>query len=100
MSVDHFTGVAAPDANTPDPVFLSVRPGQLVIVQNNHLTGESRDTDWWMGLVVFCEGGARKPDVNSLFQIADVDDGTIRWVNADLVSHILHGLDGLCANDH
>ena len=95
MSVDHFTGVAKPNANEPDPVFLSVKPGQLVIVQHNHLTGESPDRDWWMGQVVFCEGGARKPDVNSLFQIADVDDGTIRWVNADLVSHILHGLDGL-----
>ncbi|WP_186479410.1 DUF3104 domain-containing protein [Synechococcus sp. NOUM97013] len=95
MSVDHFTGVAAPDSDSPDPVFLSVRSGQLVIVQHNHLTGESPDNDWWMGMVVFCEGGARKPDVNSVFQIADVDDGTIRWVNADLVSHILHGLDGL-----
>ena len=99
MSVDHFTGVPAPSADAPDPVFLSVRSGQLVIVQNNHLTGESRDHDWWMGMVVFCEGGARKPDANSLFQIADVDDGTIRWVNADLVSHILHGLDGLVSND-
>ena len=36
-------------------------------------------------MVVFREGGARKPDVNSLFQIVDVDDSTIRWVNADMV---------------
>ena len=39
--------------------------------------------------------GARDPKVNSLFQIADVDNGTVRWVNADLVSHVVHGLDGV-----
>ena len=95
MGADNFTGAAAPDANAPDLIFLSVRSSQLMIVRHNHLTGESRDNDWWMGMMVLCEGGARKPDVNSLFQIADVDDGTIRWVNADLVRHILHELDGL-----
>ena len=55
------------------------------------------DGDWWMGQVVFCEGGARDPRVNSLFQIADVDDGCIHWVNADQVTHVLHGMDGLIA---
>ena len=55
------------------------------------------DGQWWMGQVVFCEGGARDPRVNSLFQIADVDDGCIHWVNADQVTHVLHGMDGLFA---
>ena len=50
-----------------------------------------------MGQVVFCEGGARDPRVNSLFQIADVDDGCIHWVNADQVTHVLHSMDGLIA---
>ncbi|KZR87331.1 hypothetical protein MITS9509_01181 [Synechococcus sp. MIT S9509] len=27
--------------------------------------------------------------MHNLFQIADVDSGVIRWVNADLVTHIL-----------
>ena len=55
----------------------------------------AKTDDWWMGQVVFCEGGARNPEVNSLFQIADVDDGSIRWVCADEVTHVLHGLDGI-----
>ena len=46
MSVDHFTRVAAPDADAPDPVFLSVRSGQLVIVQHDHMTGEAHKGDW------------------------------------------------------
>ena len=34
-------------------------------------------------------GAARDPFMHNLFQIADVDSGVIRWVNADLVTHIL-----------
>ena len=30
-----------------------------------------------------------RPVIHNLFQIADVDSGVIRWVNADLVTHIL-----------
>ena len=33
-------------------------------------------------------------DLRDLFQIADVDSGVIRWVNADLVTHILPGDPG------
>ena len=80
---------------SPEPVFLSVRPGQLVIVQSEARPGEISCDDWWMGQVLHCTGGARNPDNYNLFQIIDVDDGVIRWVNADLVSHILHSLDGL-----
>ena len=36
-----------------------------------------------------CGGGARDPSIHNLFQIADVDSGVIRWVNADLVTQIL-----------
>ena len=42
-----------------------------------------------MGQVIYCGGGARDPSIHNLFQIADVDSGVIRWVNADLVTHIL-----------
>jgi len=34
-------------------------------------------------------GAARDPSIHNLFQIADVDSGVIRWVNADLVTQIL-----------
>lgn len=96
MSVDHFSGVSAPNVIDAAPLFLSVKPGQFVIVQDTPPTGRQAQTDgWWMGQVIWCEGGARDPKANSLFQIADVDDGTVRWVNADLVTHVVHGLDGL-----
>ena len=45
--------------------------------------------DWWMGDVVFVEGGARNTKVPPLFQVANVDTGVIRWINADLVTHIV-----------
>ena len=86
-----------PDALYVPPVFLSVRPGDFVIVAKVTQVALHDDGDWWMGQVVFCEGGARDPRVNSLFQIADVDDGCIHWVNADQVTHVLHGMDGLIA---
>ena len=42
-----------------------------------------------MGHVIHCTGGARKPEHHNIFQIADVDTGEIRWVIADLVTHIV-----------
>ncbi|QNI85501.1 conserved hypothetical protein (DUF3104) [Synechococcus sp. PROS-7-1] len=66
-----------------------------VIVRHDSLLGEAQDKDWWMGLVLHCNGGARDPSIYTLFQIADVDTGVVRWVNADLVTHVLpKGLNG------
>lgn len=77
------------------PIFLSLKPGMTVVVQHDALIGEMQDKDWWMGLVLHCNGGARDPSTYTLFQIADVDTGVVRWVNADLVTHVLpKGLDG------
>ena len=42
-----------------------------------------------MGEVIHCGGAARDPKFHNLFQIADVNSSVIRWVNADLMSHIL-----------
>lgn len=42
-----------------------------------------------MGQVIHCEGGARDPKAWAMVQIADVDSGVIRWVNGDLVTHVL-----------
>ena len=55
--------------------------------------------DWWMGQVIFCEGGARHPWLLSLVQVADVDTGVIKWINADLVSDVIWSMDGwpICA---
>ena len=71
------------------PVFLDVVPGMTVVVRYDHMTGENADKDWWMGQVIHCGGGARNPKIHNLFQIADVDSGVIRWLNAGLVSHIV-----------
>ena len=78
MSVDHVSGVAAPKA---DPVFLHVRAGMTVIVENG--------SDWRIADVIWVDGGARNPRVPTLFQVADVGTGIINWVNADLVTHIV-----------
>ena len=42
-----------------------------------------------MGQVINCGGADGDPKIHNLLQIADVDSGVIRWVNADLVTHIL-----------
>ena len=78
MSVDHASAVAAPKT---DPVFLHVRAGMTVIVEDGK--------DWRMADVIWVDGGARNPKVPTLFQVADVDTGTINWINADLVTHIV-----------
>ena len=84
MSVDH----SLVPLKESQPVFLSVRAGMTVIIGND--CGNDCGNDWWMADVLHVDGGARDPGVPTLFQVADVDDGTIRWVCADLVTHIVH----------
>ena len=43
----------------------------------------------WMGHVIHCTESARKPEHHNILQVADVDTGGIRWVNADLLTHIV-----------
>ena len=60
MSVDHSSNVAAPQS---DPVFLHVRTGMTVIVDDG--------SDWRMADVIWVDGGARNPKVLTLLQVAD-----------------------------
>jgi len=90
MSVDHSPSQKPLPAEAR-PVFLGLQPGMTVIVRHDPMPGEPRERDWWMGQVIHCEGGARDPKAWSMFQIADVDSGVIRWVNGDLVTHVLPG---------
>ena len=85
MSVDH--GSLSVKGEAP---FLHVRPGHFVIVGGDHLD----QGGWWMGQVIFCEGSARHPRLPSLFQVADVDTGVIKWINADEVSDVIWSMDG------
>ena len=95
VSVDHLSAAIPPNAEDAPPVFLSARPGDYVIVKAPaQVCLQADEANWWMGQVVFCEGGARDPRVNTIFQVSDVDDGTIRWVNADEVSHIVKASGG------
>ena len=95
MSVDHSLRGRTSFAGKDAPVFLSVSSGDFVIVQAEQQVARKVDGNWWMGQVVFCEGGARDPMVNTMFQVSDVDDGVIHWVNGDEVTHIVRSLDGL-----
>ena len=66
-----------------------------MIVEGEQQVAQQFNDNWWMGQVVFCEGGARDPRVNTMFQVANVDDGCITWVNGDEVTHVVRSLDGL-----
>ena len=79
MSVDHASAVTAPKS---DPIFLHVKSEMTVIVTET-------DGAWRMADVIWVDGGARNPKVTTLFQVADVDTGVIKWGNADLVNHIV-----------
>ena len=72
---------------------MSFKPGDLVLVQPGSEKPGVSEPHWRMGWVVFCEGNARDPEAPSLFQVADCDDGCIRWVNADEAKRlVLNGL--------
>ncbi len=64
-----------------------------MIVQVTQQVAQQFNDQWWMGQVVFYEGGARDPRGNSRFQVANVDDGGIFWVNGDAVTHVVRSLD-------
>ena len=66
MSVDHATSAPSPAESQTAPAFLSVRPGNFVIVKAQQQVALQPDEEWWMGQVLWCEGGV---------QIADAEAG-------------------------
>ena len=90
MSVDHSV-ITQPTGERL--VFLSAKSGDVVIVWKDptEVGGESKD--WFMGQILWVEGGARDPRVLTLFQVSDIDTGVIRWVNADQVKQIMLPLE-------
>ena len=85
MSIDH--GIAAQLDQCP--VFLDLMPGDIVIVWDHPEIVGSHEKAWWMAQVVFLEGSARDPKSPSLVQVAEVDNGILRWVNAACIEQIL-----------
>ena len=86
MSVDHSV-ITQPTGERP--IFLSAKSGDTVIVWDEPSLMGSKSTDWFMGQILWVEGGARDPKVPTLFQVSDIDTGVIRWVNADQVQQIM-----------
>ncbi|MGB7565087.1 MAG: DUF3104 domain-containing protein [Prochlorococcaceae cyanobacterium] len=72
---------AAPLRQAQPLRFLEVRLGDTVVVA-------PPSGPWWIGRVIHREGGARC-DANAFFQVACVDTGVIRTLNADAVAEIL-----------
>ena len=88
MSIDRSKPISV---KAGDPIFLSVKAGMTVIMSDTcPKWDESRKKTpggWQMSFMWMEVQETRRSQ--PLFQVADVDDGTVRWVNADLVSHIV-----------
>ena len=61
-----------------EPLFLKVRPGDAVLYEKDQI-----------GKILTFIGGSRDPDAPTLFQIANVDSGEIRWINEEEVTEIV-----------
>ena len=85
MSIDHSRSIDIKKR----PAFLNVVPGDVVIVWEHPELVDSDSSAWWMGEVISAEGSARNTQAPSRFQIADVDSGVIRWVNAVCVQRVV-----------
>ena len=71
-----------------ESIFLAVTCGDVVIVQDNQ---RHAPESWWMGEVIHIVSGARGPDP-SLFQVACIDTGVIKTVNADQVTKVVRSV--------
>ena len=71
--------------------FLFVRPGDYVLIkkQENCEDTKEKKNYYWVGQVINCIGGARNPNAWTLFQVANIDNGEITIINADIVEKIL-----------
>ena len=73
---------------TPD--FLFVRPGDHVVIKKENCgNAMEKNKNYWVGQVIDCIGGARNPNSWTLFQVANIDNGEITIINADIVEKIL-----------
>ena len=71
--------------------FLSVRSGDYVAIRNEENCEDTKEkkNNYWVGQVINCIGGARNPNSWTLFQVANIDNGEITIINADIVEKIL-----------
>ena len=74
------------------PEFLFVKPGDYVAIKKENCENtkdKEKDENYWVGQVIDCIGGARNPNSWTLFQVANIDNGEITIINADIVEKIL-----------
>ena len=84
MSEDHGPAALRPTDNQPAPLFLSVTPGQFVVVKESQNVVMADKTTWSIAEVIWCEGDVLcNPAHTTISQVMDVDSGVVRWVNAD-----------------
>ena len=71
--------------------FLFVKPGDHVVIRNENPPENNKNGrhEYWIGQVINCIGGARNPNSWTLFQVANIDNGEIMIINADIVDKIL-----------
>ena len=71
--------------------FRFVRPGDYVVIKNQENCEDTKEkkNNYWVGQVINCIGGARNPNSWTLFQVANIDNGEITIINADIVEKIL-----------
>ena len=76
--------------NSATPEFLLVRPGDYVAIKKEGCENtKEKNKNYWVGKVIDCIGGARNPNSWTLFQVANIDNGEISIINADIVEKIL-----------
>ena len=75
----------------PTPEFLFVKTGDYVAIKNEENCDDikEKNNNYWIGQVIDCIGGARNPSSWTLFQVANIDNGEITIINADIVEKIL-----------
>ena len=95
MGSDHGPAAPYPTEGDIPRLFLSVRPGQFVVVSENPNVVMSDKTTWSVAEVIWCERGARNRAHTTMFQVMDVDSGVVKWINADAVTHVLPSQQGL-----
>tara|TARA_B100000965_G_scaffold362659_1_gene344845 strand:+ start:187 stop:447 length:261 start_codon:yes stop_codon:yes gene_type:complete len=61
-----------------EPLFLKVKSGDSVLYGKDQI-----------GKILTFIGGSRDPDAPTLFQIANVDSGEIRWIHGEEVIEIV-----------
>ncbi len=69
----------------PETIFLSVRCGDFVAISSATISFD----DWWIGEVIGRVGSSGDPSVNTLFQVIDIDNGSVKIISASFVRGII-----------